>query len=197
MLKLYGKFSISVLNERDSGKALVEKAKKLAIRQIERNKGDTDDLEKINEPIPLAVVGSYKGEMGHIKRINLLFSALFGYTKDDIVDKKINTIMPELYASNHDKFLTNFLERGASNNSEYLDKDQYLFGRSRVGYIFPIISKVRMYYNEETDDDIFFIGTFKTEPIVKNFVYMLTNKDGIILDISSNALGFFRFDAAS
>lgn len=54
-----------------------------------------------------------------------------------------------------------------------------------------------MYYNEDTDDDIFFIGTFKTEPIMKNYIYMLTNKDGIITDVSSNALGFFRFDAAS
>ena len=77
------------------GRSEVEKAKKLAIRQIERNKGDLDELDKINEPVPLAVVGSHKGEMGYIKKVNLLFSALFGYTKDEIIEKKINQIMPE------------------------------------------------------------------------------------------------------
>lgn len=90
------------------GKDLVEKAKKLAIKLIERNKNDNSHFEKINEPIPVAVVGSYKGEIGHIKKVNLLFSSLFGYTKDEIMDKKINTIMPELYANNHDKFMSNF-----------------------------------------------------------------------------------------
>jgi PAS domain S-box-containing protein len=72
---------------------------------LELNKGDIKDMEKLTEPIPMVVVGVHNKEFGCIKKINLLFSSLFGYTKDDILDKNISTIMPELYSSFHETFI--------------------------------------------------------------------------------------------
>jgi hypothetical protein len=37
--------------------------------------------------------------------INLSGASLLGYDKVDIISKKVSTIMPKLFASNHDNFL--------------------------------------------------------------------------------------------
>jgi hypothetical protein len=114
ILKLYGKFSIHIMNEKNLGKMLIDRSKKLAIKQLEAVKdGEAEGLEDLSDPVPFSLVGSIKGEQGYIKKVNLLFSSLFGYYKEEIIEKKIKTIMPTIYADNHDKFLQAFLDSRA------------------------------------------------------------------------------------
>lgn len=194
ILKLYGKFSIHVLNEKSNGRILVEKSKKIALQMLELNKGEIEDIEKLTEPIPMVVVGAHNNEFGCIKKINLLFSSLFGYTKDDILDKNVNKIMPELYAKFHDTFIYQFLDAPNPSESDYLDKDNQFFGKGKSNYIFPMTTRVRLIRNEDSDEEIMLIGTFKTEPIIKNYIYFILDKNGVITDLSSNAMTYFNFD---
>jgi hypothetical protein len=108
ILLLYGKFLVQVLNEK--GTDLIKKSKRLALKQLEKKKGGLGDIDNANDPLPMIIVGSNKGEQGYIKKSNLLFSSLFGHYKDEIIDKKINIIMPHIYANNHDRFFNSFLE---------------------------------------------------------------------------------------
>ena len=80
VLKLYGKFCIYVLNEKSTGRHLVERSRKIALQMIELDKKEVDDIDKLSEPIPMVVVGAYNTDLALIKKINLLFSSLFGYT---------------------------------------------------------------------------------------------------------------------
>ena len=110
VLKLYGKFSIHVLNEKSLGKALVDKSKKIAFMKMEMNKGEVNNIEKLTEPIPMVLVAPGKSEMGTVKKVNMLFSSLFGYPSEDIVDRNIKKIMPDVYAESHEGFMAQYLE---------------------------------------------------------------------------------------
>lgn len=108
ILLLYGKFLIYVLNEQ--GHDLIKKSKKLAYRQLELRREGLADIENPHEPIPMIMVGNLKGEPGYIKKANLHFSSLFGHYREEIIDKKINMLMPQVYANVHDEYLRQFLE---------------------------------------------------------------------------------------
>lgn len=108
ILLLYGKFLIYVLNE--SGHDLIKKSKRLAYRQLELRREGLADIENPHEPIPMIMVGNLKGEPGFIKKANLHFSSLFGHYREEIIDKKINMLMPQVYANEHDQYLRHFLD---------------------------------------------------------------------------------------
>lgn len=102
--------------------------------------------------------------------------------------------MPELYARQHDSFITQFMESSDLSESDYLNRDNQVFGKSKNNYIFPVTTRVRFIRSDESDEHVYLIGTFKTEPIIKNYVYFILDKNGIILDMSSNAMTYFNFD---
>lgn len=48
--------------------------------------------------------------MGSVLSTNSLFTAYFGYSKEEIVGKKINILMPLKYAENHEKYMSSFFD---------------------------------------------------------------------------------------
>lgn len=138
------------------------------------------------------VVRATRDEVGSIMRANLLFSALFGYSKEEILNKKINILMPELYAVNHNDFVNRFLENTWSDQyfeSKYLSVNQNFFGKNKSGFIFPMTSKV-MFMKEQ----LLFITTFVPQMIVKTSMVLIVNKEGVILDISASVIHFLKLD---
>lgn len=138
------------------------------------------------------VVKATRDEVGSIMRANLLFSSLFGYSKEEILNKKINILMPELYAANHNDFLNRFLENTALEQfyeSKYLDINQNFYGKNKSGYIFPMTSKVTF-----LKEQLLFIATFVPQLIVKNNLHFIANKEGHILDVSASVINLFKTD---
>ena len=138
------------------------------------------------------VVRATKDDAGTVVRVNLLFSALFGYSKEDIITKKINILMPELYALNHNDFLNRFLENSAADQfyeSKYLNVNQNFYGKNKSGYIFPMTSKV-IFLKEQLS----FIATFVPQLITRTNLHIISNKEGTILDISASVIHFLRID---
>lgn len=68
--------------------------------------------------------------------MNVAAATLFGYNKSEIMNRKINVLMPNIYAKYHDTFIETFL---ANFNPEMknLTRDRVLFGKTRSNYIFP------------------------------------------------------------
>ena len=140
------------------------------------------------------VVRATRDEAGSIMRINLLFSSLFGYSKEEIINKKINILMPELYAMNHNDFLNRFIENTNADQyyeSKYLNINQNFFGKNKSGYIFPMTSKV-IFLKEQ----LLFIATFVPQLIIKTNMQLIVNKEGVILDISASVIHFLKLDLA-
>lgn len=61
-----------------------------------------NNLSVVTQPIAHAIISNKKGERGVIKQVNALFCILFGLQRDEILNKKINIIMPKIYSDIHD-----------------------------------------------------------------------------------------------
>jgi len=58
-----------------------------------------------------------------------------------MVSFNINQFMPRLFAKNHHKFLTNFIELGKI--KILTEKKRILFGKNKNKYIFPVQASLR------------------------------------------------------
>jgi PAS domain S-box-containing protein len=77
-----------------------------------------------------------------ITNLNNALSSLFAYTKQELINKKINVLMPEMIASNHDKIIEDFLMQ---KGSKMLMKERILYGKTKCGYLLPIHLTLQVY----------------------------------------------------
>ena len=50
--------------------------------------------------------------MGKIIRSNLVFTEVFGYFKEEIVDWKLEKLLPDIYSTYHSDFMYRWLDEG-------------------------------------------------------------------------------------
>jgi len=56
-------------------------------------------------------------------------------------DRKLNLVMPQVFADHHDSFIEDYLHHL---ESKVLNKDRLLFGKAKNGYVFPSFMYVRV-----------------------------------------------------
>lgn len=113
---------------------------------------------------------------------------------DEIIDRKINSFMPELFAMFHDNFMTHYLQREDDSYTGFLNQENSLFIKNKSGYVLPLYIKVKPL---ETVEGIQFLGTFRTENIRKLYVYFICRHDGLITDISASAITVLNLNLLS
>lgn len=74
-------------------------------------------------------------EDGKILSFNQAASDIFGYTEEEVIGKKVNMLMPEPHASEHDKHLKRYVETG---EKRVIGERRELTGKRKDGSIFPI-----------------------------------------------------------
>jgi len=95
-MRLYGKFLIEIINDKEAGDGLLEKAR--TIMNVNTNKktgnfgGAGDDYT--NDAIPTVHVSGDTEKFGVITGINLAAASLFGYNKTELINRKVNVLMP-------------------------------------------------------------------------------------------------------
>ena len=197
-MMLYGKFCVHVLNEK--GDDLIRKSKKMAYQQLESMNKKFDDIDNLADPVACLLTGSSKNELGYGKKINSIFIGLFGLYTDDIVEKKINILMPKLFSEVHDAYLKLFQMAENENENEniitsnYLDKEHKFFCKNKAGYIFQAFVKTKLLELEEGgDEQMTFMTTFRTEPQLKPVIHFMIDNNDHITDMTSSALPYFNF----
>lgn len=67
-------------------------------------------------------------------QVNLAAERIFGYNKGELTNRKVNDIMPRLFALYHDKILENYQQ---TNKAKMMNKERIAWGKSKDGYLFP------------------------------------------------------------
>lgn len=60
--------------------------------------------------MPSITISVESDKIGMITSVNLGLCSYLGYTRSELVNMKINQVMPEMFAMNHDDWLEKFLE---------------------------------------------------------------------------------------
>lgn len=65
---------------------------------------------------------------GLMFQINVNAEKIFGYNKGELLNKKVNDIMPKIYADEHDRVLENYQQ---TNYSTMMNKERHVWGKSK------------------------------------------------------------------
>ena len=188
ILRTYGRFLIDIQNENAEGRDMIEKAKNLVLKEKTFLFAKKSLIGVNLDHLPYVEVVGKGQDLGKIKHANLLFSVLVGASKEEIIEKKINLYMPELFAAYHDTFLNRYENRDEEQDIGYLDQEQSLFVRTKSGFITPVTLCVSRLKVEETSNQSVFSAWFKTETAKRIYIYFLCSRDGIITDMSASAV---------
>lgn len=90
--------------------------------------------------------------MGDIFLANQKACTIFKYTKTQFLTRKVNDIMPGVFANMHDKILKEFLK---TKSSHFNTDERVLFGKDGNGYLFPLMLQLQKASFTANDEYIF------------------------------------------
>ena len=188
VFKLYGQFLLNILNDTENGEKYVDQFNELVLKIYHSDNNKKIDYNGIYNKSGLMFAGFERKEFGHIKKINKEFMNMFKISKEEAINKKIEIIMPKIYRDNHVDFIINYIENDVQDNQDYFLKDNNFFGKDKNGFIFPILSNVKPYISENLlTDTLLFLDVLRFNNKFKKKIFLITDKNGIIRDISSNS----------
>jgi len=193
-IKLYGKFLLEIINDKETADELLKKAQNLANAQannktanILEGAGDDD-----NQDTTATIWMSGEQEnMGIITGINLSAATLFGYNKPELMNKKVNVLMSELYSEHHDSFIENYLNMGESSIIAK-NKERLVFGKHKTEYVFPAYLSIKS--AQSIMQGVQFIASFRIEKNFRNTAYVLTRPDGTIDSLTASCMAVLKID---
>ena len=189
VLKLYSRFLTLVLNEKDNGKKLMNQFKQLIFKQKDMKLKYLVELKKLPNTTALAFVSYHNNEMGYIKRINTEFMALLGYTEEDIINQRVEVIIPEVYRPSHPDYINDLLKK-SNPNDKYLENERSTFCKNKQGFLIPVKTKVALMFTDGIVNNAYFILSIKPEVKLENNLFLFTDKDGYIQEITSNVVSY-------
>ena len=202
-VQLYSRFLREILwnkkkSEEISKKLNGENHHNLDTKKITKaNNADANgiDIELENPNYIIYATSNEKGECS-ISQCTSSIANLLGYMKSEVIGKKIEVLMPEIFRAGHANMLSEKIkEKHIANKSErnsYHEnskKDKFILAKNKMGYLTPLSAKTELY--EDTDfSNSFIIKTNLENKDIKSVYpyYILTKNDFTICDISSSAI---------
>jgi PAS domain S-box-containing protein len=183
-LDLFGRFLKDISNDDTNGQRIIERAEKLqktsGVRQIIE-----DQIIKFEENSDLCIItisGNHR-EIGTITNSNTQVFNILGYHKADLIGEKIETIMPKIFADNHDHLLLNYFD----NPSKPLNIERQVYPLNKKGYVIPSNLMAKIVPNLANGIQI--VGFLKPidnfKPNEDNFV-LYSMESGILYGVSKS-----------
>ena len=179
-LKLYAKFLIEILNDKEGGQDLLSRAKDAAnIKQNYFDAGnmhdDMNDMSAMSSNgTPCIYVTGESDKIGVITQCNAGACRIMGYTINELKNHNVEKLMPEMYAKNHSRILDDALAKGAENIP---NKERLVFARNKSGYVYPVWLQLKLIQSSQLGTQ--FVALFKIDKKIMsaNIGFVLINKE--------------------
>lgn len=128
-----------------------------------------------------------ESKSGTMYQVNLAAEKIFGYNKGELLNKKVNDIMPRTYSNIHDRVLENY---ALNNKVVMMNKERLIWGKAKSGYLFPftiLIKPVKNLFSEKTE----IFASLRREPWLKEIGVIVLSPDLMITDVSSSMLNIY------
>lgn len=194
----YTDFCYEILNDKKTADKYKTKILEMGIQSkiiIEDTNINHLDLNLIsqNDKYQCVIYSAMDHNIGTITHISLSLCGMLGYTKNEIIGKPIENIIPELFAKSHHK---NLLSIKNKYNKEHLTnenvneinfKELNFYFRSKTKYLIPLKVKFAIFANE--NNQYFIMRILQEEKCYEQFsCFVLTNSHFGIENVSSNAI---------
>lgn len=146
-----------------------------------------------NDKYQCVIYSAMEHNIGIITHISLSLCGILGYTKNEIIGKPIESIIPEIFAKPHHKRLISIKDEynkqhfSNDNNLEINFKEINFYFRSKARYLIPLKVKFAIFQNES--NQYFIMRILQEEKSYEQFLcFVLTNQHLFIENVSSNAI---------
>ena len=205
ILQLYSTFVKNILQNQYASTQIENKIKDVNNYQIIKENTEKIDLNSLNKILerPIYQVYTRSNDMGkcHIIQCSNGIVHLLGYSKQELIGKRIEMLMPFICQSEHAGMLSDRLKKLRqlmldNHNEELKDRAKtsfVLFPKTKAGYLYPI-NCIFDIFNDEDFANTFIIRTnFTIKDAKINYCYYICTRPDFSIDsISSSAinLGF-------
>ena len=203
-IRLYSQYLIEILNDHSAASSYNTKLMELEQTKHQFNEENIFDLNykamSRSEDYKYIVINCSPSNLGVICNISLSVFPLFGFSKDELIGRPIDYILPEIINETHKKKLQENAEnfrkvslvknKNINNKARSEGKMIESFARTKMKYLVPIKMKVLLVSTE--DGDIFGIAKIIIEnptinEIEQQIAYVLTDKDFFIHNFTPNS----------
>ena len=203
-IKLYTQYLTEISNNQSKANIYNEKLIELEQKKHQFNEENLYDLNykamARSEEYKYLVISGSPSNFGTICNLSLSLCPLFGFTKDELIGRPLDFILPELFCIPHKKII---FEKVGEFKKTMLVKNKNLsarirsepkivqsFAKNKMKYLVPV--KVKIAFVSSEDGNIFGISKFIIDnhsPITmeEEIAYILTDKDLIVQNFSSNS----------
>lgn len=142
---------------------------------------------------PIIIASKDLRQIGIIKDANLTVCQLFGFTKEDLVNQPVSTILPIIYRHLHKQSMENAAGYAIATSQAMASKKQrakhaiFGFGMHRNMYLVPLNAQVFLHNTLGSDANQFMTVFSLPDPTVEA-AYILTDAEFIIRNVSSSAI---------
>ena len=197
IIKLYSEYGKIMLNNQEDNQNIeIDNIYNADINEIDYLNLNAQIFKEKDE-IYLLVSGDKK-KLGEIIDCSISFSKIFGYKKEEIIEKNINVLIPEIFHNKHNSILLEqsnkdqleffeILTNQKKYNSNYIEKEIYCVTKSK--FLIPL--KIKIYPAKTSENNIIYIVNASLINIkeYKNSEYcILTDQNFIIKSFTVNCL---------
>ena len=203
-IKLYTQYLTDIANNQTKAKIYNDKLLELEQKKHQFNEENLYDLNykamARSEEYKFLVITGSPNNFGTICNLSLSLCPLFGFTKDELIGRPLDFILPELFCIPHrntliekvDEFKKTMLVKNKNLNSRIRSESKIIqsFAKNKMKFLIPVKIKIAFVSSEE--GNIFGIGKFIIDnhsPITmeEEVAYILTDNDLIVQNFSSNS----------
>ena len=202
-IKLYSQYLIDILNDQESANKYNSKLIELEQAKHQYNEDNIFNMNfkamSRSEEYKYIVISCSPGNFGIICNMSLSVNVLFGFTKEELVGRPLDYILPEIFIIPHKKLLQEKVDKFKKsiilkNNTSSKIRSEFKilesFGRTKMKYLVPIKMKVVLVSNE--DGKVYGVSKIITEhysinDIEQEVAYVLTDRDFVISSFTPNS----------
>ncbi|CAK90000.1 unnamed protein product (macronuclear) [Paramecium tetraurelia] len=187
LYKIMSKYFFFVLSDEYEGNMTLMKQDKFIKLQI----NDLINLEQASiESSPIIILNTEQNNFGIIKDVNIASCSFLGFSKSDLIERKLSVIQPQIYINFHDQLIDNYLKRVTDIQKSKVEK--VIFIKNKQGYIQQCSLQIKQLMTQ--NQEVFLIGKIGIELVYKPICYLICNTDGIIKEINCACIKLLRLD---
>ena len=99
-MRMYAKFMIDVLQDVQNGEQLFEKSRLVEVNYVKTNAISSEEINL--ESYPTMIISLAPEKFGVIVNLNSACSSFIGYFKNELINRKINILIPNIFIKQHD-----------------------------------------------------------------------------------------------
>lgn len=143
-----------------------------------------EELSKFASPIifisGMKVGPAHQDDFCRIVNINNAASLVFGFSKTELIGKKIETLMSDIYANLHDRFVSNYI---SSMKGLMINKERFVMAKHKSKYLVPLTIYIKA-VEDVSMQTLHFMAFLRPEKMTSCKGYILISDSGSIVDIS-------------